>query len=230
MKLYSYTLAADDGAAPNPYGGVCTLAICKPGIRRTAELGDWIVGIGPTAGPNGENLSYHLVYAMKVSRTMTLAQYYHHCQRSLTAKNPDWSASAPFQHQVGDCIYMPNAAGKLVQLRGVHNMKDNYDVDVGGLNALLAEEVFYYFGDDPVRLPSEFERIRHPTQGHKVHVNDGVKADVVAWMEGGFGRDARPRILYGLPIHRAKVRPGDPSCESSCGVSRKDDQDLPSYC
>ena len=41
-KLYSYCLPYDDGAAPNPFWGTCTLVICKPAIRRTARVGDWI--------------------------------------------------------------------------------------------------------------------------------------------------------------------------------------------
>ena len=46
MKLYTYCLRYDDGAAPNPYWGVCTLVICKPAIRRSAEPGDWVVVFG----------------------------------------------------------------------------------------------------------------------------------------------------------------------------------------
>ena len=51
--LYSYTIPYDDGAAPNPYWGVLTLAICKPVIRRTAEIGDWVVGTGSKQSPIG---------------------------------------------------------------------------------------------------------------------------------------------------------------------------------
>ena len=43
-RLFSYTIPIDDGAAPNPFHGMCTLAICKPGIRRVAKKGDWIAG------------------------------------------------------------------------------------------------------------------------------------------------------------------------------------------
>jgi hypothetical protein len=35
-RLFSYTVRVDDGAAPNPFRGLCTLAICKPAIRRGA--------------------------------------------------------------------------------------------------------------------------------------------------------------------------------------------------
>lgn len=46
QKLFSYVLRFDDGAAPNPFWGTCTLAICKPDIRRTANIDDWIIGTG----------------------------------------------------------------------------------------------------------------------------------------------------------------------------------------
>ena len=39
MTLYSYIVAYDGGSAPNPFHEFCTLAICKPGMRRTAEKG-----------------------------------------------------------------------------------------------------------------------------------------------------------------------------------------------
>ena len=45
-KIYSYVLRIDDGAAPNPFWGLCTLTICKPAIRRNAQIADWIIGTG----------------------------------------------------------------------------------------------------------------------------------------------------------------------------------------
>lgn len=60
-RLYSYTITHDTGFAPNPFWGWCTLATCKPQIRRTAQVGDWIAGLSPKATGN------RLVYAMQVS-------------------------------------------------------------------------------------------------------------------------------------------------------------------
>lgn len=45
-RLFTYTIPIDDGAAPNPFRGMCSLAICKPGIRRVAKTGDWVAGLG----------------------------------------------------------------------------------------------------------------------------------------------------------------------------------------
>jgi hypothetical protein len=218
MRLYTYALRIDDGAAPNPYGGVCTLTVCKPVIRRTAEVGDWVVGLGPTHAPDGRDLSRHIVYAMQVSRKLTYAEYDHYCQTKLKAKMPDWSPTAPFAHQVGDCLYEPIVGGRFRQRPGVHGPR-NADTDVRGANALLAEHTFFYFGDQAVSLPTEFHGIAHAHQGHKVHLNEGCKNEVVEWILGGFGRDLRPRILYGQPLHRSLIAPTDDP--SSCDVCSK---------
>ena len=45
MKLFSYVLTTDNGSTPNPFHGTCTLAVCKPAIRRAAQVGDWIMAI-----------------------------------------------------------------------------------------------------------------------------------------------------------------------------------------
>jgi len=37
MKLSGYIVRVDTGFAPNPFGRHCTLACCKPTIRRVAE-------------------------------------------------------------------------------------------------------------------------------------------------------------------------------------------------
>src|SRR5450759_4031334 len=69
--LFSYTIPIDDGAAPNPFCGMCSLAICKPAIRRVAKQGDWVAGLGSRNAPSGD-LGAHLVYAMCVEEVLTL--------------------------------------------------------------------------------------------------------------------------------------------------------------
>jgi len=84
MKIYSYIIRNDLGFSPNPFWGVCTLACCKPIIRRTAEEDDWVVGmrgkglykklrLPPTTNPLEE---YGIVYAMKVTEKLSFDEYY----------------------------------------------------------------------------------------------------------------------------------------------------------
>jgi len=83
-KLYSYCIINDHGAAPNPFWGVCTLAICKLVIRRTAQIGDWIAATGSAR----HGIENQLVYAMKVSSILTLKEYDSYCKTSLHKKIP----------------------------------------------------------------------------------------------------------------------------------------------
>lgn len=48
MSYFSYVVEHDYGLAPNPFGGYCSLAVCKPGIRgnENLKIGDWIIGTG----------------------------------------------------------------------------------------------------------------------------------------------------------------------------------------
>ena len=104
MRLYSYTIPYDDGAAPNPFWGVCTLAICKPAIRRTASEGDWIVATGSKNTKDQGDLSNKVIYAMKVTKKMTLQEYDDYCRNHLQKKIADWENRDP-RRRLGDCIY-----------------------------------------------------------------------------------------------------------------------------
>lgn len=50
-SVYVCALSYDLGFAPNPFGGLCSLACCKPQIRARAGLGDWIIGLTSTKLP-----------------------------------------------------------------------------------------------------------------------------------------------------------------------------------
>lgn len=72
MRLHSYVVARDYGFAPNPFFTICTLATCKPKIRSTAAVGDWVIG----TGSRQRNRQNHVVYAMRVTEAMTFEQYW----------------------------------------------------------------------------------------------------------------------------------------------------------
>ncbi len=99
-KLYSYCIINDHGAAPNPFWGICTLAICKPVIRRSAQIGDWIVATGSSK----YGFENQLVYAMKVSEIMSLEEYDAYCKNKLPNKIPVYK-TIDLRLKVGDCIY-----------------------------------------------------------------------------------------------------------------------------
>src|SRR2546429_3618769 len=159
MTLFSYCLRYDDGAAPNPYHGICTLTICKPAIRRVAKPGDWVVGLGGSHSPIGD-ISGHVVYAMRITKRLSLRDYDTFCRRQLRGKIPKWT-SKDFIARVGDCIYDFSRPRRPLLRDSVHG-EQNRKVDLGGRNALLSEH-FYYFGDHPVQLPAHLRPIVHQT-------------------------------------------------------------------
>jgi len=77
--LFSYVVDHDLGYAPNPVGGLCTLAYCKfsqSGKRNLVEMaeeGDWVVGTGGQSHESAGNGK--LIYAMRVTRKIPLVRY-----------------------------------------------------------------------------------------------------------------------------------------------------------
>jgi len=193
MKLYSYCLRFDDGAAPNPFWGVCTLVICKPAIRRKAETGDWIVGLGSANSPLGDT-SNCVLYAMKVTNKMTMWEYDDYCRANLKNKIPQWRNRTDKRLRVGDCIY-DYSEGEPPKIRwSVHN-EESRKRDLGGKHALLSNH-FYYFGNAAIALPQKLYPIIHATQGHKSGSNQPYILEFISWIEG---LKLKPNKLYGQP-------------------------------
>jgi hypothetical protein len=193
MKLYSYTLRYDDGAAPNPFWGVCSLAIRKPSIRLAAEVGDWIVGLGSVKSPIGD-ISDHVVCAMKVTSKMTMEEYDQFCKTFVPKKKPDWR-NRDYRMRMGDCIYNYVGGSNNPKMRtGVH-IEANMEKDLSGLYALVSKQ-FYYFGDQPVKLPDDLRPIMLATQGHKSDADQEYVDLFVNWIEG---LDIIPNKAIGEP-------------------------------
>src|SRR5688572_4237873 len=136
--LFSYCISVDDGAAPNPFWGVCTLVICKPTRRRKAEIGDWVVGTSSKNSPIGD-ISEQIVYAMRVSQKMTMREYDKYTERYLPNKIPNW-LDGDEQRQVGDAIYAVSRSPPPIR-PSVHGEKKRIR-DLGGQFPLLSN---YYF-------------------------------------------------------------------------------------
>lgn len=184
MRIYSYVLRTDEGAAPNPFGEICTLTICKPAIRRTASIGDWVIGTGSKRVNLGDrktcDFSDSLVYAMKITEIKSLKEYDEYCNKSLTNKIPvieteNWT------QKVGDCIYDYSKGDEPLIRKGVHN-EGNRDRDLSGHNALLSNH-FYYFGSEARPLPPELKSIIKKNQGHKKIENVEIIRTFESWIE-----------------------------------------------
>src|SRR5262249_2990283 len=157
------------GAAPNPFWGTCTLVICKPGIRRKAVRGDWVVGTGSRNSEAG-NLSKCVVYAMRVGRKLTMAEYDEWVAAECSGKLPD--LSHPDRRRTkGDAAYASAADPPAVR-PSVHT-EDNRERDLSGRYALLSDR-FIYFGRNAVPLPRELWRLVKDGPGHRSAANAPV--------------------------------------------------------
>lgn len=178
MRLYSYCLRHDAGSAPNPFWGICTLAICKPAIRLIAEVDDWVAGLGSSNSPIGD-ISNRVVYAMKVTSKLTMEEYDQFCKTFIPKKIPDWR-SRDYRRRMGDCVYDFSKTNPKIRM-SVHT-EDNRKRDLSGKYALLSKQ-FYYFGNKPVKLPDELRPIMHTAQGHKSEANQPYADAFVHWIE-----------------------------------------------
>ncbi|WP_339880612.1 hypothetical protein [uncultured Algoriphagus sp.] len=218
MRLFSYCIPIDDGAAPNPYFEICTLAICKPVIRRVANVGDWVVGVG-SKNVQGIDYSGKLVYAMKVTDKMTIKEYDEFCRKELVGKIPN-VYSSNYVEKVGDCIYDygSNNDGKLRP--SVHNL-GNRETDLGGINVLLSTH-FYYFGNNAIAIPAHLTEIIKQGQGHKSDSNDYLRLSFLEWIEN---LGLTINHLYGSPQIRVEFKQNAEDGSNTCLIRCKSDME-----
>jgi hypothetical protein len=173
--LYAYAITRDFGFAPNPFHGFCTLATCKPKIRKSAKPGDWIMGIG---GSNLTAVKRRCLLLMKVEEKVSFQEYWEHKRFSL--KKPVRNGSRV--QMLGDNIYHKEGNGNWIQEDSHHSNPDgtpnsmNLRVDTGTTDQVLISRCFLYFGDKAPSVNLEsigYGRIR----GHKkIHLPDSKEA------------------------------------------------------
>lgn len=177
----------DSGFAPNPFYGFCTLATCKPDIRRTAEVNDWVIGTG--SADRRINLGGHLVYAMKVTEALTFKEYWN--DHRFRRKKPNLTGSKKMAS--GDNIYnRDEGSGAWNQLNSYHSLNDgtpnlrhvNRDTSV---DRVLISNDFVYFGGGGPPIPERFRNyngkdICKAGQGRKVFSDSTMIESFVSWV------------------------------------------------
>ena len=138
----------DAGSAPNPEHSVCTLALCKPAIRRVAKVGDIVVGF--ESGNSGR-----IVYCMRVTHVLAWADYIEVCNGRSTTEPLDSAIARKLTHKVpksaadaGDCIWNnPKEFEEALTSVSGHGGIGDFEHDViNGSNVLLSTQ-YWYFGN-----------------------------------------------------------------------------------
>lgn len=151
-SVRSYVVRYDSGFAPNPFWGYCTLATCKPQIRSSAQVNDWIVGTGSDS--RKVRRGGHLVYAMRVTEILTTTEYWN--DPRFAKKKPNLHGS--YRQACGDNIYYPKGDGTWGQLNSFHSMSDgtpnlkHIARDTGVQRVLVSDDFVYFGGEGPLLL------------------------------------------------------------------------------
>lgn len=193
MRLYSYVIPRDYGFAPNPYFDYCTLATCKPRIRKSAQIGDWVAAYGSARMTIHEKL----VVLMQVGEILTFDEYWEDCR--FKSKRPVFNKG--IMHMYGDNIYH-HIGSKWMQEPSHHSNIDgsindvNLKKDTQTDRVLIATE-FYYFGNNAIRIPTEFEPLICRCRNHKVCNDDFSVEKFIAYIYQKYDSG-----IHGLPYSR----------------------------
>lgn len=177
MRIFSYIIMHDTGFAPNPFWNYCTLANCKPPIRRTANVGDWVVGI------NSKSKGNLLVYAMKIDEILSYSEYF--TDSRFASKIPSYDLE--IVNKCGDNIYKPLPNGDYSQLCSMHSCGKNENQtnkvkDLNGRKILIAKR-YYYFGSDAVNLPENLKELI-TGRGYKCRFSSQTIEHFISFIEG----------------------------------------------
>jgi hypothetical protein len=199
-RIYRYIVRTDRGTAPNPFDGYCTLAICKPGIRKSARVGDWVLGFRSRRA--GE-----VLYAMQVAESLSFAEYWNdprfRNRRPDRRKVPTDNIYRPASSSDPDSEtydWVPNAVHSATQAKR----------DLSGRRVLVATK-FWYFGDQSQPIHPELLRLAPVTQGHvvKLHRQADDLTRLTDWL-GSFpqGVQGKPVDWQGPPLTDQPSKPG----------------------
>lgn len=187
MRLYSYVVRYDSGFAPNPFYGYCTLATCKAPIRKSAQIGDWLVGCA--SNHKSIRRGGHLVYAMRVTETTDFRTY--SADRRFAMKVPYRAGSR--KQSCGDNIYFRDATDShWMQRDSFHSMPDgspnpDHIARDTGVDRILISEDFVYFGGYGPEFPQSLrncdgEDISKKGIGYSVFPDGKLVQRFVEWI------------------------------------------------
>lgn len=196
-RLYVYKLTTDNGGAPCIKGGLLSLAICKPRIRRTAQPDDWIFGLG------GKRLQGRLIYIARVTKRVENGLYYE---------------DGAYEGRDDRIYRWENGQFKLRDGAKYHKDTDHRNRDLGkdrsNATALLSDD-FRYYGKkgkkpNPNRFPQVTELLARLTQGERVNLREKVEEEL---------QDLQKSEWQAHPNDKVLGPPSDSDCCRPCNRS-----------
>jgi hypothetical protein len=204
-RVYIYVVDRDFGFAPNPFHGYCSLATCKPGIRRHAGVGDWVIGIGGAR----LNATGKCIFAMQISEKLTFNEYW---------SNPTYYDKKPVRNGsqkmlVGDNIYCYDTAAKRWLQADSHHSHADGSVNVHNLavdtktDQILLSHYFFYFGKEAPVIPSHILNSLGYKNGRNYRVFDEARSvPLIEWLRSSFRDSINVVNADPFDFHRSEKR------------------------
>lgn len=170
MRVFTYVIQFDAGAAPNYCEPATTLAICKPRIRRSAQVGDAVLAFqGSFLGPE----PHAVCWAGLITEKLIFEDYWNDAR--FASKKPD-ACSVP------DNIYLPMRGG-LAQVRNNVHGPEETQKDIGGQFVLVCGESWRFGSAAPV-MPADLGlRMVGGRRAHRAHeIEDAQWRRLKAWL------------------------------------------------
>ena len=182
MKLFSYVVLRDFGFAPNPFNGYCTLATCKPDIRRVAAIGDIVIG----TGTKSKILDGRLIYYMEITEKVTFNEYWE--DKKFFDKRPFVRGS--LVQMYGDNIY--HKFNGIWYQENSHHSYENGTINYRNLNrdtkvdAVLISNKFFYFGKANLKIPTKFNCLYRNLRKHLKIEDEEIITEFSDWLKKNF--------------------------------------------
>ena len=182
MRLHSFPLSKQYPFVPNPFFGYCTLAIGRTMVRKCAEVGDWIVVFGAVES----DAQGKIVAMMCVDEVLTFDEYWE--DERFLSKRPVFDKEDIYTY--GDNIYH-HAGFRWVQEASRFSESDevtnrmNLKRDTQTNRVLIGTE-FYYFGDNPIDLPSQAEALKAWITGCTIYSEKKVVEALVEYVRTNY--------------------------------------------
>jgi len=201
--LYTYVLKHDAGLAPNPFFGICTLAVCTPNHQGSrAKRADWIAGV------SDKSRGHKLIYVMELDDRIHMSDYFR--DRQFAEKRPVMNGTA--RQRCGDNFYSQDGSSRWIQHPNRYHMGPECLAQDTRNPWVFVGKKFWYLGRKAIDLPTEFlpmfggrgARVNHPAE---------QVAAFQAWVDASLrrGMNALPRDFEGdgcsPPISRTARRP-----------------------
>lgn len=154
-RLLIYRIVTDAGAAPHISDGYLTLTICKPVIRKGADVGDYVLALVAQSNPNipkkHPQAHFLAAYLFKVTEKVRMEKYEEWCKEHAKGKictEDFWD---------GDCQYGPNLSWRpgphMSSSKNIQNklIKTN----LSGVSSLISNEYAAWKSATPHVLTDE---------------------------------------------------------------------------